>query len=265
MNQTSQRDRLFHICQKNILSNDDMGNSERRVILPEPYIPYMPDDWDRGTLVLAEAQYLHERTDEGKGFMAKMRDVLDVDGRINHLYMGEVLFENPNWIGVGPWDEGALKLAVHAAFGLEPSQCAVSNGILWSEVDSNGSSLNPEWGSPCFKKSIGLWSKMLKVMQPSVIVTAGQKAAWVIDDIFKDSRKDERPEIFRLTHPSPRNINRLKKPFRVSEDLLPRYPEVQDMLKHYEGLFQNLNDKEVAIYFACHAVSQHRMKARNAK
>lgn len=252
---------LYDICHNNILTDKELGSSDRRVVLPEPYIPYLPDDWKNGVLVLAEAQYLQEKTAAGREFMKKMRDFLDTDGRINRVYKGQVLFENEIYLGIGPWDEGPLKLAVHAALGLKPEECAVSNGILWSQVDSSGSSVNPEWEGPIFKRSIGLWGEMLDVMKPSTIVTAGKKAEWVIDAVYHKNYAGNRPEIYQLTHPSSRNINPLKKPFNVLTDLLPRYPEVQAALKDFPALPQN--KMEVAVYFACHAVSKYSSRKKD--
>ncbi len=252
---------LYDICHNNILTDKELGSSDRRVILPEPYIPFLPDDWDNGVLVLAEAQYLQEKTADGREFVRKMKEHLDGNGRIARVYEGQTLFGDQSYIGIGPWDEGPLKLAVHAALGLKPEECAVSNGILWSQVDSSGSSVNPEWEDPIIKKSIDLWGEMLDVIKPSTIVTAGKKPEWIIDAVYQENYAGKVPERFRLTHPSPRNINRLKKPFNVLTDLLPRYPEVQAALKDFPALPQN--EMEVAVYFACHAVSKYSSRKRD--
>ena len=40
-------------------------------------------------------------------------------------------------IGVSPWDDGSLKLAIEAALDVSEEETAVSNAVLWSQRDSN--------------------------------------------------------------------------------------------------------------------------------
>ena len=47
------KERLFEICASHITP------SEISVVIPEPYVPFVPDDWN-GILVLAESQNLSQ-------------------------------------------------------------------------------------------------------------------------------------------------------------------------------------------------------------
>ena len=46
-------------------------------------------------------------------------------------------------IGVQPWDDGSLKLAVEAALDLRVDETAVSNAVLWSITTEDGENANP--------------------------------------------------------------------------------------------------------------------------
>src|SRR5687767_623342 len=99
MNSNAMIDHLVEVARKHILPSDTP------VVFQEPYVPYVPDNWNR-VLLLAEAQNL---SDSSKDYVAYLR-ARTQDERICRL-------GGSNDIGVWPWDDGSLKLAIEAAFG----------------------------------------------------------------------------------------------------------------------------------------------------
>ena len=91
-------------------------------MVPEPYLPYLPDQWN-GVLVLAEAQQL-----------AGAREYLRwLRGLPPEQRMIRLSTPNPSGVGVGPWDNGIVKLAVKAMMpDIQPEEVAVGNAVPWS-------------------------------------------------------------------------------------------------------------------------------------
>src|SRR5262245_34630412 len=115
------------ICQRFVLA-DGAG-----VVVPEPYFPLVPESWN-GLLVVAEAQNLASETAYRSWLLAQAPE-----GRFRRLYRG-------NGVGIQPWDDGSLKLAIHAALDMRPEETAVSNAVPWSQRQSGGQNENPgEW------------------------------------------------------------------------------------------------------------------------
>ncbi|MGC4122840.1 MAG: hypothetical protein QM765_51365 [Myxococcales bacterium] len=117
-----------------------------------PYVPYLPKRWNR-TLVVAEAQNLSATN---AAYRTKLL-MNDVRGQIRRLG------SSAGDVGVGPWDDGSLKLAVEAAFGHDPEACGVSNAVLWSQVDGKDSNKTQEDG--LVEESIRVWSEMLPELE----------------------------------------------------------------------------------------------------
>src|SRR3989442_14810132 len=109
--------RLIRICQRHVLDSNSL------VVVPEPYIPLIPEPWN-GTLVLAEAQNLAGKN----GNYPIGLKAASSEARIRRLGRN-------GQVGVGPWDNGSLKLAVEAALQLRTAECAILNGIPWSLVN----------------------------------------------------------------------------------------------------------------------------------
>lgn len=220
------KDQLINIC-KNFERND-----REDVVLPEPYIPYVPDNWNK-VLVLSESQNLSAKkyVDE---LLAK-----DTKGRINRLY------EWDDKVGVLPWDDGTLKLAIESALGLKAEETAVSNAVPWSLVSKSGKkNVNPT--DALIKSSADLWKEMLEVMQPERIITIGKIARITIGLAdWKDKR-------VALRSAARTNLSRMSGMFDT-EDLLQRYPEVKRVAEQNPQWFKKFRNNK--IFYACHAVS----------
>lgn len=212
-----------------------------KVQFPEPYIPFMPDPWN-GVLVLAEAQNLSLRHKDYHDKLAGMAPLQ----RVTRL-------QNPGGkLGVQPWDNGLLKLAVEAALDSRAGETAVSNGVLWSLADAKGRNVNPT--GDLIEHSARLWIELLKVLQPKCVVAAGAVAREVLKAVPTGAWQGP---ILQLHLPAPRVLATLKGLFHVP-DLLAHYPEVAAVQKEHPEWFPKDADVSSRVAYACHAVSHAR-------
>lgn len=221
-------DDLVAVCRNHILP--DSANA----VVKEPYIPFIPDHWN-GVLVLAESQNL------STGFKEYVDELESVssDARIRRLC-------NPGSdLGIQPWDDGSLKIAVEAGLGLKAGETAASNAVLWSQREESGSNANPD--TDLQAESSALWVKMLHVLKPRLVVCSGN----IADDVIAASAWTGHKIKLRL--PSRVAMGRVSGMFS-EDDLLRRYPEVARAIEdHPEWMEGGFTRNKV--FFACHAVS----------
>ena len=117
--------RLIEICSLYQLP------SYHDVIIREAYIPYIPLNWN-GCLVLGESQNLS--TTYGK-YVEELRGMTKQE-KLTRL-------RGTNDLGIMPWDNGALKIAIKSAFNIDPASTAVSNAVLWSQTYNKTKNRNP--------------------------------------------------------------------------------------------------------------------------
>lgn len=207
------------------------------VTVPEPYIPHVPDGWT-GTLVLAEAQN-HSRI--AGDYVTRLLALAPRD-RILRLGFLEDL-------GVHPWDDGHLKLAVNAVFDLLPEEVAVSNAVLWSCLSASGANASPP--PPLVTLSARLWATMLTVLRPTRIVTAGR----VAERVVRNARRLAPLKFHHVVWPLP--SPRVLKPvagFLYAEDLMAHYPVVATAWgSHREWVVPSA--QATAVFYACLATS----------
>lgn len=225
-------DHLVAICRRHVL------DSTYSAVVPEPYIPLIPERWN-GTLVLAKAQNLSGKN----GSYPAWLKAASPEARIRRVGRN-------GRAGVGPWDDGALKLAVEAALRLRAAECAISNGVLWSLVNSNGTNQNPS--KALVDRSATLWAEMLPVLQPTHIVTVGMKARAVISAALKSSPLELKRTSWAL--PSPRLLSPLSR-MVYEADLLRRFPEVARVIETHSEWLRG-SQRRNKILFACLAVSE---------
>ncbi len=219
-------DELSAVCARHArVESDD-------VVIREAYLPYVPSDWN-GLLVLAEAQNLSEQNAD---YVERLK-ALDAQGRMTRLRAGTT-------IGVAPWDDGSLKLALESAFSADCSQTAVSNAVPWSCRRDDGSNANPS--SEMIGWAVAFWKDLLPLLRPGRIITAGKVAQTVIT--LADPSSEYCRTSLRL--PSPQAMSRVSGMFR-KEDLLSRYPEVRRIVDQHPEWGLSLNK----VFYACHAVS----------
>lgn len=226
------RSRMLDVCRKHV--REDLGS-----VFPEPYIPYLPATWN-GLLVLAEAQNLSA---SNRGYVDELRA-----RRAAHPEALLTRLGGEEGVGVGPWDDGVLKLAVEAALGVDAAQTAVSNAVPWSRLETPSRNIGPDKDVEAF--AVEFWKELLPIIAPSEIVTAGKVAKLVIRRALPKSQRG-RQVWWRL--PSPNMLSRVSGMFDRS-DLLSRYPEVAEVLVRQPDWGPRLND----VFYACHAVSLNR-------
>lgn len=232
---------LMEICRKHILP------MSANVVLHEPYIPYIPDNW-QGDLMLAEAQNLSITNQE---YVERLANRSEAE-RINRLC-------NSNDLGIGPWDDFTMKIAYEAAFGQCAEAVAVSNGVLWSEVTENSSNKNPSY--ELIKLSSELWRELLTILSPKKIIACGKIALSVIQGINGSC------EPIPLRLPSRTALSRVSGMFSKL-DLLNRFPEVARLRCNRIEWFKDVpwgNTEQNKIFFACHAVSINSDSKRGVK
>lgn len=219
------------------------GDDEKTIpTVPEPYVPYIPSKWN-GTLVLAEAQ----NHSKGSTYTEWLRS-LSSEARMQRLGRG-------NRIGVRPWDDGSLKLAVEVAFGIEADRTGVSNGVLWSLVDDKGNNRNPTL--ELIRKSQAVWTEMLGVLKPECIVAAGSVARRVVEAALKGGRQEAIMNAWPL--PSPRVLSPISGTLDEKE-WLRRFPEVaHGIAKRPDWVDGPLRKNR--ILYACLAVARSKSRS----
>lgn len=224
-------DKLLSICK------DFQLPDPNAVIINDPYIPFVPENWN-GVLVLAESQNLSSQHDK---YVKKLLSA-SVTERLERLYW------HGDGIGVYPWDDGSLKLAVASALGLDISSTAVSNAVLWSQRGGAQQNINPAVNLQSLSSE--LWAQMLEVLKPKLIICSGNIADSVVHSTGWTGDR------IKLRLPSRTAMSRVSGMFQ-EEDLLIRYPEVQSVIEKHSGLLDG-GYRRNKIFFACHAVSLYR-------
>lgn len=224
------KEQLIEICKNHVLPSDV------DVVIREPYVPFIPDDWN-GILVLAESQNLSKTN---AAYVEKLRSLSIIEKFFR--------LTDPNSIGIQPWDDGSLKLAIESAFGVSARATAVSNAVVWSQVSPEGNNRNPS--ELLVEHSCKFWNELLPMICPKHIVTSGNLANTVIEKIERGSWKHTK-----LRLPSPNAMSRISGMFPEKE-LLLRFPEVDQVIqKHPEWAQKEGGYRQNKIFFACHAVA----------
>jgi len=229
-------DELSEICRRHTLPRS------HDVVVPQPYVPFIPKSWN-GVLVLAEAQNLSKGSPDVEWLKSATADErifrLGRDGRI----------------AIQPWEDGSLKLAVEAAFGIRAALTAVSNAVPWSLVDDKGNNKNPT--PELIKRSKGLWSELLHAMKPEHIVTAGAIARRVISGALEKCNYSPLCTAWPL--PSPRLFSPISQTIDEVE-LMRRFPEVMKAMGQNPEWVKTRRANK--IMFACLAVAAAKGHAR---
>ena len=223
------KDALIVLCQ------DSCCLQSLGTTVPEPYIPYVPEGWNR-TLVLAEAQ------NHAAGTYLSRLLALSKHNRVIRLSLDEKL-------GIQPWDDGCLKIAVRATLGLMPETTAVSNAVLWSLVNAKGTNANPS--KELINQSTLLWSKMLDILKPERVVTAGRVAEKIVKCAAKKCKVQFKHEVWPL--PSPRVLRPLLG-YMNEKILLRHYPEIS-RIKNDVSRWVTEPKREKAIFYATLAIN----------
>lgn len=217
---------LIEICKNYILE-------EGLAVISEPYIPFIPDNWN-GILILAESQNLSKGNQKYVDALKKMLP--------NEKFLR--LYKNSNNIGVYPWDDGSLKLAIESSLEVKSYETAISNAVLWSQRSQTGANINPN--ERIIKYSEGIWKEFLEILDPKIVIVTGKIAK---DIIYRTRWKGEIKE---LRLPAKTAMSRMSGMFDEN-DLLTRFPEVKQVVERNKGWVKDYSLNK--IFYACHAVS----------
>jgi hypothetical protein len=231
---TFDRDKLLHICKGHTFGQAGMA-------VPEPYIPFFPQGplaWN-GVLVVAVAQNL---SDTNRGYRSWL---VEASQQVRQDRLS-TYFAEYGIIGVGPWDDGTIKLAIAALRGADAvKRVAVSNAVLWSGGDSGTSEALSKQAE---RNSVSFWTEVLEVMNPAEVIAFGAIAGRVMKE--SGAAKHglvEMPGPFSRIH----SIG-----FKMDLDrLLLAFPEVAEAWENLEGR-ACVKNKSLAIHCACAAVSR---------
>jgi hypothetical protein len=230
---------LFGICQKN-------STSQQMAVIQEPYVPHFPNHpeaWN-GILVVAEAQNLSDRFAQYRSRLQK----LSQSGNREALWdrLNQPLFGEGDAIGIGPWDDGTIKLTVACLRGLSTvDRVAVSNAVVWSAREGGASEhLRQE----LLESSVRFWDDLLGVLRPREILTFGATAKSVMRRTgFPKGRTVDLPGPFSRT---------LQIGFKMDASrLLQGLPEVADVLGPAREAF-HIGNEHLAIHCACASISR---------
>lgn len=215
---------------------DENFQKQENLVFAEPYIPYIPDHWN-GLLVLSESQNL-----------ASHQNYIDYLSKLNSSEKIQRLYNSKNnlSLGVGPWDDGSLALAVEAALDLSYHKTAVSNAVLWSK--SGPTNQNPSRGM--IDRSIDYYKIIFSILQPTQILSIGRQAQEIANKSI-DSIKNITCNILYLQHPSSRNQWRLYQQLYTipniknltTESLIDKNPKIQEILKNYKEIKEAIHKK----------------------
>ncbi len=231
---------LIEICKRHSFPDPT------KIVIAESYIPYIPVDWNR-IIVLSESQNLSLSSDDS--YVNALRKSVSTEDKIRRLHLAEQFKLPKHCIGIEPWDNGSLKLAVEVALKKSEEKTAVSNAVLWSQADG-GKNLNPDENLQDL--STKLWDEILECLAPELIICIGKIADTVINNGKWKGKK------INWRHPSPNAISRVSGMFS-EHDLFSRYPEVKNGVEQHPEWVDSYRQNK--IFYACHAVSmsiQHR-------
>ena len=232
------------ICTAYHLPADLLTAVTPKIVIPEPYVPFIPERWNR-VLVLAEAQNLsatHKNYREMLLAMTPSTRVRRLTARTDHK------------LGIKPWDDGLLKIAVEVMLGCQAEETAVGNGVFWSLIDRKDRNVNPT--PAMLEHSAILWGQLLQQLRPECVITAGAIARHVIAKLPESVRSTQ---LLGIQLPAPRVLSTLSGLFDGA-DLLLHYPEVAAVQSRQPSWFNVKNRvSNSRLVYACHAASRARV------
>lgn len=240
---------LLEVCKKYT------SEAPENVLFNEPYLPYVPEDWN-GILVLAESQMIRNEKDKYAQWLQELKSKPEyVMTRLGRKEPRPPYEDGPDKIGVGPWDDGTIKLALQAIFigaklKLRLEDVAVSNAVVWTRK-GNGKNLNPD--KQMEAKAAEFWKQVFDIWNPDIkaLILLGNVAKRVMTNARITEKYSN--NLLKLRLPSPNAINRVSGMFGC-DDLKKRFPEVQQALDALK-MSEDVEQYKMKVFFACHAVS----------
>lgn len=209
-----------------------------------PYIPFIPKEWNK-ILVLAEAQQLRGNNKGNITYRKRLKDATE-QNQITRLGNHEINLKAPKeMIGIWPWDNGFIKMALLSVFPNEGvEKYALSNSIPWHLNKKNKNQFHF-----LMEKSIDYWKEILPVLKPKTIICTGDIAKKIITKT-KYCCDDNGCKQYNLRSASQLHFV-AKKDFDIQ-----KYPELLNTFYKYQQL-NNLNRPlRYYIWYMAHAKSK---------
>jgi len=243
------KQKIKQICQDNGISEEQYssyGVTSARFDLV-PYAPYIPVDWNR-ILVLAESQQLRGKK-KGNSEYKKSLLAANNEELIFRLGNEKITGNKPETqIGITPWDEGFIKLAMLSCFPESNiEQFGVSNAVPW-HLDKNNDTL----AAFLKYKSIAFWRDILPVLQPKMIICTGKIANSIITGTGYCSIKACLQ--FHIRSASQLHFM-VEKTYRANE-WLDKNPVIKELFRKNAQLINPRKPYRYFVWYAAHAVSK---------
>lgn len=229
------KDKILN-CFKNFMSSHKHELKAESPIIENPYAPYVPTKWNK-TLVLAEAQNLSMNHES---YVAQLKSY-DFPNQAFRL-------KDPSDLGILPWDDHSLKLAIEVGMEADHREVAVSNACFWSQRKKDGNNANPS--EKLQQLSSMLWNELVILIKPKVIITIGKISKNIIEQTTLNEIKH-----VNLCHPSSNYLSRFSG-LITEETILERFPEVKRIDFKYPEWMQNGNYRQNKLFYAVHALSK---------
>jgi len=224
-------------CVRQFYTENKEAIENENVIITRPYIPYIPDEWSN-ILLLAEAQNLSTKY---QSYVDKLNNQTE-----------EQLFkrlDDPRNLGILPWDDNSLKIAVEAGMHTDYRKVGVSNACFWSIRDDGGANANPTANMQTL--STNLWNRIFKIISPRVVITVGDVAHNIINaSTYKGKHGN-------LCHPSSSYLSKFSN--LVDESLiLEKFPEIKTLDEMHPKWMVRGHYRQNKLFYAMHTISRLR-------
>ena len=246
---TTLKDQLFKICKEHYITEKELKDYKGELVNYDhyPYAPYIPKNWNK-ILVLGGSQKIKAANNGKKEYRESLMD-LSENEMIFRLGNPVVTYKKPDqFIGVEPWDNGYLKIAMISCFPESRlDEYGISNAIPW-EMSKD----NKNWNILLNNKSTKFWKVLFSILKPKYVITVGNDALYTILVCYP--RKEMKFKFFNLMAPlAPIGSRGI---FNES-DLYFRYPEVRYAIETNPKIIKRSDPNwRRYVFFAAHAVSK---------
>jgi hypothetical protein len=246
--------KLWEICLAHRITENEYSNYNGTIPIYNysPYVPYLPKNWNK-ILVLGTSQKISLKNNGDKDYRDSLKDLSEeyLIFRLGNPIVTDKKAEQ--FIGVEPWDEGFLKLAMLSCFPKSKlSEFGVSNAFPW-ELDKN----NKPQNYFLEHKSLKFWEAVLPVIKPEYLICIGNATKFHI--VLGYLCKEMNIKYFSLL--SPYFLKYILTLFDEN-DLYWRFPEVRLAFETNQRLVKSNNPYwKNYVLFAAHAVSKIKIKA----
>lgn len=244
--------KLLQICKKHKISDLEIPEygKELKKYDKFPFAPYIPKYWNK-ILVLAESQQLRGLNDGNQGYVQSLLEADDEDliFRLGNFNITRTKPEEQ--IGISPWDEGYIKLAMLSSFPeFTIDQFGVSNAVPW-HLDKD----NKTQAALLNRKSIAFWKDILPVLKPEIIICTGV----IADSIITDTGYCSNNICHQIHIRSASQLHFVAKKTYRWKDWLDKNPAMKELFENNNDLIESsIDPKRYFVWYAAHAVSQIR-------